>query len=209
MIKEIFTKTFSSSQFYEDFDIIQSDIHAEVLSKNLDGYLLFLEYKDIYTVGRFSKTKHTNNIVPIKTSRGGDITFHGKGQEVIYPIINIKKLGISLRDYLEILHNSMIKFLSSKKINAKRNYKGPGLWVDKHKVSFIGVAVKKGVTLHGISINIKCNLEKFKLISPCGDPSIKVGNLLSLADIDRKKLRDEIAAFFIDELNSYNLREKE
>mgnify|MGYP001370064713 CR=1 FL=1 len=203
MIKEILTKSFNIPQVYEEFEFIQSEFHSIVLNQNLDGYLLFLEYYDVYTVGRFAKSKDTVDLSPIKSSRGGDITFHGKGQEIIYPIINIKKIGISLRDYIDILHNFLIKFLLSKNILSQRNNKGPGLWVKDNKICFVGIAVKNGVTLHGVSVNIKCDLEKFNCISPCGDPTIKVGNLFSLRDINKESLRKEMAFFFNEELNSY------
>ncbi len=203
MIKEILTKSFKAPQIYEDFESTQSEFHSIVLNDNLDGYLLFLEYHDVYTIGRFAKTKDTMDLSPIKSSRGGDITFHGKGQEIIYPIINIKKIGISLRDYLDILHNFLIKFLLSRNIFAQRNDKGPGLWVKDNKICFFGIAVKSGVTLHGMSINIECDLDRFNYISPCGDPTIKVGNLFSLKDINKESLRKEIAFFFNEELNSY------
>lgn len=186
-----------------DFHAVQSYSHSQVVDKELDGYLLFLEYQDVFTLGRFAKGKVFKDISVIETDRGGDITFHGRGQEVFYPLINLKKLGIKLRDYIEILHSFLIKFLSSKNIVATRSSKGPGLWVLGRKVCFLGIAVKKGVTLHGISINIDCDLEKFSLISPCGDSSIKVGNLTKLSKIPKDELRKQLADFFIEELNLF------
>ena len=203
MINKILTKNFDIPQNYEDFDIIQNLIHLDVLTKDSPGCLLFLEYKDVYTVGRFTKNKEYENIPFIRSSRGGDITFHGPGQQVFYPVINIKKLGVSLHDFVDLMHSFLIKFLQSKDISACRSKKGPGLWVDGNKISFFGVAVKKGVTLHGISLNIKCDLNKFELINPCGDASIKVGNLKILDKIERNRLTNELGSFFLDELKLF------
>ncbi len=202
MINEIITKKFDDPQDYIEFSHIQDDIHADVLKTGSPGYLLFLEYKDIFTIGRFAKNIDAK-VDFIKSSRGGDITFHGIGQLIIYPILNIKSLGISLREYIDLMHNFLINFLNSKNISATRNKKGPGLWVDNHKISFLGIAVKKGITLHGISININCNLENFKLINPCGDSNINVGNLRNLQNIKKEVLIEELENFFKKELSLY------
>ena len=202
MINEIITKKFDDPQDYIEFSHIQDHIHADVLKTGSPGYLLFLEYKDIFTIGRFAKNIDAK-VDFIKSSRGGDITFHGIGQLIIYPILNIKSLGISLREYIDLMHNFLINFLNSKNISATRNKKGPGLWVDNHKISFLGVAVKKGITLHGISININCNLENFKLINPWGDANINVVNLRNLQNIKKEVLIEELENFFKKELSHY------
>ena len=203
MINKILIKYFDTPQNYEDFDILLNRSHFDILCDNSLGHLLFLEYNDVYTVGRFTKNKNYKNLPFVRSSRGGDITFHGHGQQVFYPVLNIKRLGISLHDFIDLMHNFLIKFLQSKDISAHRSKKGPGLWVDDNKISFFGVAVKKGITLHGIALNIKCDLSKFELINPCGDSSIKVGNLEILDKIERSMLIRELSSFFVDELELY------
>lgn len=203
MINEIVIKKFEHPQDYKSFEEIHLDLHDQVVSQNLSGYIVFLQYDEVFTCGRFTKDKNYKDISIVKSSRGGDVTFHGNGQEIIYPIINIKKLDIKLRDYVDILHNFLIKFLKSKGINSSRYPKKPGLWVKNKKVSSMGIAIKKGVTLHGLSLNIKCDLNSFSLIEPCGDSSIQVGNLLELSNTNQNSMRLELANSFLKELSSY------
>jgi len=201
VINKIVIKNFLVPQDYSEFSFIQDKLYSQVLHGEVPGYLLFLEYKDVFTVGRFAKNFDTK-VKFIRSTRGGDITFHGLGQQIVYPILNIKSLGINLRQYIDLMHNFLIKFLYSKDIIATRNSKGPGLWVDDCKISFLGVAINRGITRHGASININCNLNNFKLINPCGDPDIIVGNLTALKKIQKGDLLDQLSSFFLDELDN-------
>ena len=126
MINKILIKYFDTPQNYEDFDILLNRSHFDILCDNSLGHLLFLEYNDVYTVGRFTKNKNYKNLPFVRSSRGGDITFHGHGQQVFYPVLNIKRLGISLHDFIDLMHNFLIKFrtslflLKSKKVMLSR-----------------------------------------------------------------------------------------
>ena len=109
MINKILIKNYIEPKDYAHFDAEHMSHLEQVKQDSVLGYLLFLQYHDVYTVGRFVQFSDENfDIKILKSTRGGNITFHGKGQQVIYPIINIKKLGISLRQYIFILQETVL-----------------------------------------------------------------------------------------------------
>lgn len=212
MINKILIKNYIEPKDYVHFDSEHMSHLEQVKQDSVLGYLLFLQYHDVYTVGRFVQFSDDNfDIKILKSTRGGNITFHGKGQQVIYPIINIKKLGISLRQYIFILQESVSKYLASLGIESEKSINGPGIWINKRKVCFVGLAISKGVSYHGISININCLLNNFDKIDPCGDPDIKAGNVNELIHIEKEKLIKELSAALFKELedNSYYLKKND
>jgi len=147
------------------------------------SYLLFCEHPHVYTLGKSG----TENNLLINTedlekrgatfyhiNRGGDITYHGPGQIVGYPILDLENYGLSLKGYIELLEDSVIDFLSSYKIKASRLQGATGVWLDaenpgrSRKICAIGVRASRYVTMHGFALNINTNLDFFNYINPCG-----------------------------------------
>ena len=169
------------------------------------GYLLFLEHQDVFTVGRFNSQKYDLssqiNKIPIKkSSRGGDITYHGDGQLVFYPILNVSLLAIKLKNLVSILEKSLVKTLENFNIIAKPRMNGPGVWIDDYKIASIGISFKKGISFHGISINFDTDLYKQELIDACGDSSLKIGNIEHFAKINKSKFKELFNNIFYSEL---------
>jgi lipoyl(octanoyl) transferase len=105
----------------------------------------------------------------VRTNRGGDVTYHGDGQIVGYPIINLKNLGMGIRDFVNNLEEIFIQLLKDKyDIEAGRYPEFTGVWIKNRKITAIGLAVKRGITMHGFAFNVNTNLEHFQLIVPCG-----------------------------------------
>jgi len=209
VINKILIKNYTEPKDYTHFDADHMSHLAQVKQDEVLGHILFLQYKDVYTVGRFIKPSNgKSDISVLKSTRGGNITFHGEGKQVMYPIINIKKLGINMRQYIFILQEFVFKYLASLGIESEISVSGPGVWVNKRKVCFVGLAISKGVSYHGISININCLLNNFDKIDPCGDPNIKAGNVKELIHIDKIKLIKELSKFLFKELedSSYYLK---
>ena len=109
----------------------------------------------------------------IRIERGGDITYHGPGQLVVYPVINLLRHGLGVRKYVETLERSVIGLLESYGVTASSNNDAIGVWIDwngvsPRKICAIGVKVSHGVTMHGLALNVNTDLSAFSLINPCG-----------------------------------------
>lgn len=155
---------------------LQLDLHSKCASGELPGVLLLLEHEPVLTMG--VKTGKDNILVSrdalsregvelVETDRGGDVTYHGPGQLVGYPIFPLRKMGLDLHSYLRALEQSIIEALAEFGLTGERN--GPaGVWVGEKKICSIGVAVRKWVTYHGFALNVAPNMRHFSLINPCG-----------------------------------------
>lgn len=134
--------------------------------------LLFVEHPHVYTIGRGGDL---NNVlaardVPLyRTSRGGDVTYHGPGQLVVYPIIDLRsKLRRDVHRYVRNLEMIAIETLKHFGLEAKRRPPYTGIWIDNRKIAAMGIAVRRGVTLHGLALNVNTELSYFNRIIPCG-----------------------------------------
>jgi lipoyl(octanoyl) transferase len=163
-----------------DYDQAMFRMHQivdEIILGNSEDTVWFLEHLPIYTVGYTTyedfllKYGSTINGIPIiKSERGGKITFHGPGQRICYLMLNIKRLyeKIDLYRFLNAIHDAIIRSLKKFNIDGAQDPKYPGVWVAKNKIAAIGMKIKKGVSYHGLAININNDLNPFKLIQPCG-----------------------------------------
>lgn len=205
MLNKIYTKSFSKKINYESIEKLFDQYSYNLMKGEGIGYLLFLEHPDVFTVGRFKSLKYDlsskiNGIPLRKSSRGGDITYHGDGQLVFYPVLNISLLAIKLKNLVTILEKSLVKTLENFKLIAKARINGPGVWIDDYKIASIGISFKKGISLHGISINFDSDLNKQELIDACGDSSLKIGNIEQFAKIDKSKFKELFNNIFYSEL---------
>lgn len=146
------------------------------------GTLLLVEHPAVYTLGKSGKSE--NLLVPqamleelgasfFHIDRGGDITFHGPGQLVGYPILDLEPLGIGLRDYIDALEEAVIRTVAHYGITAGRIAGASGVWLDEkgrtpRKICAIGVRASRYVTMHGFGLNVTTDLEWFRRINPCG-----------------------------------------
>lgn len=205
MLNKIYTKSFSKKINYELVDELFDQYSNYLMKSRGVGYLLFLEHQDVFTVGRFNSQKYDLssqiNKIPIKkSSRGGDITYHGDGQLVFYPILNVSLLAIKLKNLVSILEKSLVKTLENFNIIAKPRMNGPGVWIDDYKIASIGISFKKGISFHGMSINFDTDLYKQELIDACGDSSLKIGNIEHFAKINKSKFKELFNNIFYSEL---------
>ena len=173
----------------------------------------FLEHQSVFTAGSSTpknfKEKKINNIPVVFINRGGKITFHGPGQLIIYPILNIKKRKLNIIEYINKIEEIIIKVFKNNKITlfAKKET-NRGLWVrDKKnkkdkKIIFIGLRYSKGVIYHGISINLDLSLVDFRKINPCG---LEVDQISSLKELNitynKKELVNDLKIEFISQFH--------
>ena len=139
----------------------------------------FLEHPVTYTAGIRSKKEEIldKSINVIKTNRGGKITLHNPGQQIVYFVINLNKRKKDIRNLVEQIDKAIIKFLKIYKIESYADKKNIGIWVKRRKIAAIGIRVSRWVAYHGFSINIKNNLNEYKKIIPCGLDNKKITSL--------------------------------
>ncbi len=172
---------------YKDALSIQNGAYEEIkLSKRPGGYLFLLEHHPVITNGRFGNDE--NFVLPVshieklgievhKSDRGGDLTYHGPGQLVAYPILDLRAFNLGVKDYISSLEQVLINLLSDYAINSTRREGYPGVWTDSEKIASIGVSVKNGVTMHGVALNVSTDLDSFSLIVPCGISDVRVTSM--------------------------------
>ncbi len=166
-------------------------LQLQVLEARATGKLdrdavLVLEHPSVFTLGRRGNLDNLKvpptflsetGIGLIHIERGGDITFHGPGQLVLYPIIHLKNACSGIAGFVEKLEEAMIRTAADFGVCAARDPRNHGVWVGGKKMGFIGIAVRRGVSYHGIALNVKLSLEPFGWIHPCGLTDIEVTSL--------------------------------
>jgi len=152
-------------------------------TKDTQDELWITEHNPIYTLG---KNANENNIIDagdipvLRVDRGGEVTYHGPGQIIIYVLIDLKRKGLNVSDLIFILEESIILLLKNYNIKASRMKKAPGVYVDSMKIASIGIRVSRGCTYHGLSFNYDVDLEPFFGINTCGFNQLNVTSLKKL-----------------------------
>ena len=171
----------------------------------------FLEHKEVFTAGsstpkEFNEEK-INNIEVHKVNRGGKITYHGPGQLIIYPLINIKTRNMNIIDYINVIEDICIGVFNNNQIElTRKKEKNRGLWVKSakgsRKIIFIGLRYSRGVIHHGLSINFHNDLEKFRKINPCGLDGREISSLEELGiNYNKDKIIKELKERFIQKFD--------
>ena len=156
----------------------QECAHASVVEGG-DEKLLLVEHRPVITFGRRAEAAAKNLVASgeklkqmgvevVESDRGGDITFHGPGQLVIYPIVKLNDHGLSVGAYVRRLEETMIGALGELGVSARKDKEAIGVWVEGKKICALGVRIKRGVSLHGVALNVTTDLRYFDLIVPCG-----------------------------------------
>ncbi|MFO7599880.1 MAG: lipoyl(octanoyl) transferase LipB [Candidatus Desulfacyla sp.] len=185
---------------YQDAWTLQTDLVAARREKRLDtDVVLLLEHPPIFTLGRRGGRENLNvsedlladrGIPVIHVERGGDITFHGPGQLVVYPIVDLTSARLGVADYVEMLEEVVIRVAADWGITAGRNPINRGVWVGNSKLASIGIAVRHGISFHGVALNVNLSLDPFSWIHPCGLRGIgitsmekELGRSVSMEDV--------------------------
>ena len=196
---------------YNDAWKLQKRLQSQRISGQIDDQLLLVEHFPVYTLGKNTPrehllTKESDNISIIQTDRGGDITFHGPGQLVGYPILDLNQYKRSITWYMRELEQLIIDVLKEYDINAERKKGLTGVWVKGKKIAALGVRISKWVTMHGFSLNINPDLKYYQGIIPCG---IKDYGVTSMADLlendvpDMSEIKDTLVQHFIAKFSIY------
>ncbi len=150
---------------------------AERTHDTLDE-LWLLEHPPVYTLGQGADASHgpgEAGVIPVlRVERGGEITYHGPGQLVVYTLVDIARRGIKVREYVRLLEQSVIDLLAAHGLTAARKPGAPGVYVNGAKVAALGIRITKGRALHGLALNVDMDLSPFAAIDPCGYPGLAV-----------------------------------
>jgi lipoyl(octanoyl) transferase len=141
------------------------------------------EHSPVYTLGLNGKPEHlfnTGDIPVINSDRGGQVTYHGPGQLIVYTLLDIRRLNLNIRQLVTLLEQAMIGTLADLGITASARADAPGVYVDEKKIGSIGLRIKKNCSYHGLSLNNQMDLQPFYNINPCGYPGLQVTQLSDL-----------------------------
>jgi lipoyl(octanoyl) transferase len=161
---------------YEAALKLQNRLAQARMDGEIEDTILFLQHPPVITMGKSGKihnvlapqTIQEENIKVIFTDRGGDVTYHGPGQLVVYPILSLRNYGLSVPGYVWKLEETVIRLLARFGIEAAREEKMRGVWVGKEKIAALGVHLSRWISKHGLALNVNTNLDAFELINPCG-----------------------------------------
>jgi lipoyl(octanoyl) transferase len=167
---------------YEEGLGLQESLLSAKVAGDPDNHLLLLEHEAVYTMGRSrdDSSLREESILPHpvhRTNRGGQATYHGPGQLVGYPVLDLSLFGRDLHDYLRFLEEILIILLSRHGIAGGRMEGKTGVWVGERKIASLGVGVRRWISMHGFAINICGDLSAFNHITPCGLPGVSMTSL--------------------------------
>lgn len=148
--------------------------------------LWLLQHAPVFTLGKNGKPEHIRDpgsIPVVQTDRGGQVTYHGPGQIVVYTLLDLKRLNIGVRELVTRIENSVIGLLQDYAVDASARRDAPGVYVDNRKIAALGLRVRKGCSFHGLALNVDMDLAPFSRINPCGYQGLEVTQLAELVDI--------------------------
>jgi lipoyl(octanoyl) transferase len=152
----------------------------------------FTEHPPVFTLGLNASPEHLlapGDIPVVQVDRGGQVTYHGPGQLMIYPLIDLKRAGLGVRDLVTGLEQCIVDLVAEFGVEALARKDAPGVYVQQQKIASVGLRIRRGASFHGMALNIDIDLEPFSRINPCGFSDLEVTNLRSLG-IENE--RDEI-----------------
>ena len=184
-------------------------------NNEINDTLIFVEHEPVYTLGKNANENHILQNYPeeIKTfhiERGGDVTYHGPGQLVGYPILDLREYKKSISWYMRTLEQIIIDTLSEFNIQADRKNGLTGVWYKNEKIAALGVRVSKWITMHGFSLNINPDLNYYKSIIPCGIFEYGVTSMSKILneEVDKELVKSALKIKFLDQFNINHLAGK-
>jgi lipoate-protein ligase B len=202
-------------QAYEEAWGLQQRLVRARLAQRIPDVLLLLEHDPVFTMGRRGRKENVllseealqeRGMACITTERGGDVTYHGPGQLVGYPIVQVPGEGIKVKALVQGFEEVLLRTLARFGVQGRRDPKNPGVWVGEAKVGSIGVAVRHGVSFHGFSLNTDMDLVPFSWIHTCGHRDLSVTSLSELLgeEVCVREVKEVVASLFVQTL-SYRL----
>jgi len=179
VLEDLTFKSLGVVNYHETLDLMKSHIQQE----DFNNEIWLLEHPPIFTLGTAADKNHildAKDIPVVETDRGGEVTYHGPGQLVIYFLLDVKKLNFGPKKLVSTIQEFVKDLLADLSIDCNFIVGAPGVYVDKKKIASIGLRISKGKSYHGISINFDMDLSPFKQINPCGYEGLEVTQIKDL-----------------------------
>ena len=172
--------------------------------ENTTDEIWVVEHPPVFTLGRNGKPEHIlqkSNIPIVKVDRGGQVTYHGPGQLVIYLLLDLHRRKLGIRKLVSLIVDCIVELLAQYGLKANSDPKAPGVYVDGKKIAALGLRVSKGRTTHGLSLNVDMDLAPFSYINPCGYKGLEViqTSNMGISD-DMKTLADKLQLMLLDQI---------
>jgi lipoyl(octanoyl) transferase len=164
----------------------------------------FTEHPPVFTLGLNASREHVlaaGDIPVVQIDRGGQVTYHGPGMLMVYPLIDLKRLGLGVRDLVTALEQSVVDLAASHGIEARARPEAPGVYVAETKFASVGLRIRRGASYHGMALNVDVDLEPFLRINPCGYAGLQMTDLATLGgDSDLDTVREKLLPYFLRHL---------
>lgn len=170
-------------------------------SETLDE-IWVLQHEPVFTQGQAGKEEHilaAGNIPVVQVDRGGQVTYHGPGQLVIYLMLDIERLRLGPREFVSLIENAIVNTLSKYGVNSSARSDAPGVYVGDSKIASLGLRIRKGRSFHGLSLNLDMDLEPFSRINPCGYKGMK---MIQLKDFEPNVAFERVAGCLVNNIQS-------
>ena len=198
MLEDLTFKSLGVVNYHETLDLMKSHIQQA----DFNNEIWLLEHPPIFTLGTAANKNHildAKDIPVVQSDRGGEVTYHGPGQLVVYFLLDVKKLNFGPKKLVSTIQEFVKDLLASLSIDCNFVEGAPGVYVDKKKIASIGLRISKGKSYHGISINFDMDLSPFKRINPCGYEGLEVTQIKDLnKSVSKLQLEKMIINFLKD-----------
>jgi len=198
VLEDLTFKSLGVVNYYETLDLMKSHIQQA----DFNNEIWLLEHPPIFTLGTAANKNHildAKDIPVVQSDRGGEVTYHGPGQLVVYFLLDVKKLNFGPKKLVSTIQEFVKDLLASLSIDCNFVEGAPGVYVDKKKIASIGLRISKGKSYHGISINFDMDLSPFKRINPCGYEGLEVTQIKDLnKSVSKLQLEKMIINFLKD-----------
>ena len=180
--------------------------YTDQRTDNSPDQLWLLQHPAVFTQGQAGRAEHLlapGDIPVVQVDRGGQVTYHGPGQWVVYLLIDLRRRGMGVRALVNLIEQSIVALLAEYGIAAAADPKAPGVYVDGRKIASLGLRVRRGCSYHGLSLNVDMDLEPFQRINPCGHAGLEVISMATLlpgVTLDMKAIGERLLALLAEQL---------
>jgi lipoyl(octanoyl) transferase len=180
-----------------DYEPVWRGMQAYTDGRDADSgdELWLVQHPPVFTQGQAGKAEHVlapGDIPVIQVDRGGQVTYHGPGQIVAYPLVDIRRKNIGVRDFVHRIEEAIIRTLAHYDVPGERLAGAPGIYVNGDKIASLGLRVRRGCTFHGLAFNVDMDLEPFQRINPCGFAGLRVTQLKAFAEVTVGEVEDRL-----------------
>jgi len=177
---------------------------TDARSESTADEIWFAQHEPVFTLGINTAPEHliaTGDIPVVQVDRGGQVTYHGPGQLMVYPLVDLRRAGLGVRDLVTALEQSVVDLVAEYGIVAASRRDAPGVYVDGVKLASVGLRIRRGASFHGMALNVDVDLEPFSRINPCGFAGLQLTDLGRLgAECDLGVIRDRLLPLLLGHL---------